>query len=405
MKLALERLYSDEDGQFAAFSTATALEQRKLVRIGSQQTGGRKGFPEYWITLTATGCRAAYLQSKGIGMEHPLITGGGNTLRAYALGAYKAVLVERPDSVGPIKYRYVLIVFLAQGKEPVMFVTSEQNAMQAELFKIARETLNDPSLEHDPENFFLGVFSKSGRRNLGGSPSWGDLQKFEERALHLVRSEFRIVESASVTPAASPKSKKSPSAPGLSSKQPRPRNLFYGSLRSLFLGLSWLFAGLAVAFMVYVLVVNPREFFSNILNPLWLVYFAPAIFCFWGASWAQRKRDAHGPAFHALLGIVQESGGFLTSKSAPEGTTNDRPSVIRSILAVFLACIIFAVAWFVIYYAFEISRVFRNDENIIQVLFNAMASIGISAYVGLAGAGKAMKRIHPALVWWAFVCT
>lgn len=60
MKAALERLREDESGHFAAFSTATALESKGLVRVGSQQTGGKKAFPEYWITLTKAGRAVAH---------------------------------------------------------------------------------------------------------------------------------------------------------------------------------------------------------------------------------------------------------------------------------------------------------------------------------------------------------
>lgn len=83
-----------------------------------------------------------------------------------------------------------------------MFVTAEQNAMQAELFKIAREKLNDPSLQHDPSNYFLGVFDKSGRQNLGSSPKWGQLPEFEHRALEIVRTKLGIEEAGPVSQAA-----------------------------------------------------------------------------------------------------------------------------------------------------------------------------------------------------------
>lgn len=125
-------------------------------------------------------------------MQHPFIASGGIKLKTHQLGKYRAVLVKDPNSVGPIKYRYVMVVFRDGTDEPVIFVTAEQNAMQAELFKIARESLNDPSLEHDPNNFFLGVFDEHGRHNLGGSPKWGQLEDFEQKALHIIRSKLGI---------------------------------------------------------------------------------------------------------------------------------------------------------------------------------------------------------------------
>jgi hypothetical protein len=56
-------------------------------------------------------------------------------------------------------------------------------------------------------------------------------------------------------------------------------------LRTIFLGLSVLFGVLAAAFMIYVLVVNPKGFFQNLLNPLWIVYFLPSAACYRVAEW------------------------------------------------------------------------------------------------------------------------
>ncbi len=56
------------------------------------------------------------------------------------------------------------------------------------------------------------------------------------------------------------------------------------ALRTTFIGLSVLFGALAVAFMIYVLIVNPKEFFRNLLNPLWIVYFLPSAVCYWLAN-------------------------------------------------------------------------------------------------------------------------
>lgn len=64
----------------------------------------------------------------------------------------------------------------------------------------------------------------------------------------------------------------------------------YQTLRLIFLSLTYLFGGLAVAFLVYVLVTNTGEFFRNIMNPLIAVYFIPAAICYWIADWADKKR-------------------------------------------------------------------------------------------------------------------
>ena len=58
MTLALERLYeTNEQTDFVAYSTALALEERRLVsmpRNPSQRTSGGQ-FPEYKVTLTQSG--------------------------------------------------------------------------------------------------------------------------------------------------------------------------------------------------------------------------------------------------------------------------------------------------------------------------------------------------------------
>ena len=64
----------------------------------------------------------------------------------------------------------------------------------------------------------------------------------------------------------------------------------YQAIRLMFLGLMYLFGGLAVAFLVYVLVTDTGEFFRNIMNPLILVYFIPAVICYWIADCADKKR-------------------------------------------------------------------------------------------------------------------
>ena len=58
MKMALERLYqADGYSDFVSLKTADALQDRGLVRLPrslSQRTQGGQ-FPEYKVTLTATG--------------------------------------------------------------------------------------------------------------------------------------------------------------------------------------------------------------------------------------------------------------------------------------------------------------------------------------------------------------
>lgn len=129
-------------------------------------------------------------------MDHPLITGGGQTLSSYQIGSYRSVLVKNPDSVGPIKYLYVMIVFGESVAEPVLFVTAERNEMQGELLNIAGQTQS--TLGRDSNEYFLGIFSKDGRFNLGASYDWEDQTKFERRAIEIVRERLRITDNARV---------------------------------------------------------------------------------------------------------------------------------------------------------------------------------------------------------------
>ena len=133
------------------------------------------------------------LEKKGALLEHPMITGGGKDLRSYNFGKYKGVLVEAPDSFGPIKYGYVLIVFGKEDKEPVLFVTSEKNEMQATLLAMAAE--NDPELasELNLNKCFLGIFSGLGRENHGCSMDWCNFEKFEKKALEIINERLGVV--------------------------------------------------------------------------------------------------------------------------------------------------------------------------------------------------------------------
>ena len=63
----------------------------------------------------------------------------------------------------------------------------------------------------------------------------------------------------------------------------------YATIKFIFTGLSWFFASLAIIFYIYFVITNPGGFFSNVFNPLILVYLFPSIACYWVADWADRK--------------------------------------------------------------------------------------------------------------------
>jgi len=129
---------------------------------------------------------------------HPLITGGGELLRAYTIGPYKSVLIKSPESFGPVKYRYILIVYGHEEKQPILFVTSEQNAMQSELLKVAKESDHDFDSPSIGGAYFLGVFSKNGHSTLDLSEDWGRLGKFEEKALSVTKEMLGLTEEPKI---------------------------------------------------------------------------------------------------------------------------------------------------------------------------------------------------------------
>jgi len=63
----------------------------------------------------------------------------------------------------------------------------------------------------------------------------------------------------------------------------------FNTIRILFYGLAWFFGGLAGLFLLFFLITNTSGFMANIMNPLIVIYFVPAIICFWIAEWADKK--------------------------------------------------------------------------------------------------------------------
>lgn len=155
--------------------------------------------------------------------QGPLLTGGGQVEATHKIGPYKAVLISDPLSMGPIKYKFVLIVISVDSNRPVLYVTAEWNEMlqDAEWEAIRREALascdalladserevfeGDKAMGHeqsgaengdaeskDQGDYVLGVFSLEGRSNLGTSEDWADKEKFECKALEIAKEYLAI---------------------------------------------------------------------------------------------------------------------------------------------------------------------------------------------------------------------
>ena len=156
--------------------------------------------------------------------QGPLLTGGGQVEATHNLGSYRALLLSDPLSMGPIKYKFVLIVISVDINRPVLYVTAEWNEMlqDTEWEAVRREALvSFDALLSDSENeevfeggkamghkqsgaetgdtelqdqkaYVLSVFSLKGRSNLGASEDWADKEKFERKALAIAKEYLAI---------------------------------------------------------------------------------------------------------------------------------------------------------------------------------------------------------------------
>ena len=136
-------------------------------------------------------------------MQGPMLSGGGEVISSQMFGEYEGVFIKKPDSIGPIKYLFVLIIYSKVEEDPpILFVTSEVNEMQHELLKVAGHDATTGSGE-----YYLGVFSESGHENLGKSTDWCEFSKFEQKAIEIVKEKLAPSDKVTTSPTP-PKTKK-----------------------------------------------------------------------------------------------------------------------------------------------------------------------------------------------------
>lgn len=87
-----------------------------------------------------------------------------------ATGKHTAVLLDDIESLGPVKYQFILLVFDDRSKEPCLFVASE---------------VNETARRFGGGSHFLGLFAGETHSNYGSSDDWSDIGKFEQAALKL----------------------------------------------------------------------------------------------------------------------------------------------------------------------------------------------------------------------------
>lgn len=132
------------------------------------------------------------------GVNAPLIR-GGTPVCSYQCGAYRAMLFKNPESFGEMKYPHVLVVFrVIDDSPPIMFVTAEQNLMANELLASLPEHLR-PKVSGNPNSrVFLGVFDETGHENFGHSEECAILEKFETKALSIMKERLGLTASIEI---------------------------------------------------------------------------------------------------------------------------------------------------------------------------------------------------------------
>jgi hypothetical protein len=124
---------------------------------------------------------------------------GGTPICSYTCGNYRAMLLKDPQGIGPIKYLHVLMVYQPiDGTPPILYITAEQNVMQAELLAMLPDDLKAEVGDTSTPKVFMGVFDKSGHRNLGASDEFAILDRFETKALAVMREHLGLTASVQV---------------------------------------------------------------------------------------------------------------------------------------------------------------------------------------------------------------
>ncbi len=118
-----------------------------------------------------------------LGGYWPRIRGGAAVAR-FKFGSYEAVLAKDMESLGAVKYLYVLLVFKIPERTLRICVSSEKRIGGVLFPSLGTQ---EPSGSH-----VLGLFPGTGHINLGSSDDWADLDKFTVRALALAREHLQV---------------------------------------------------------------------------------------------------------------------------------------------------------------------------------------------------------------------
>lgn len=131
-------------------------------------------------------------------MNTPMITDGGEVRKRYEIGKYQIVLIENPNSIGPIKYKFVFMAFKNTDKEPILTITSETNEMQAALLDIAAQSSPEIAKSTNPNKHFISVYHNGVRSNLGGSLDWAKMESFELKAFVIAKEKLGFNDDSTI---------------------------------------------------------------------------------------------------------------------------------------------------------------------------------------------------------------
>jgi hypothetical protein len=98
--------------------------------------------------------------------------------KKFELGAYSAVLLGDIESLGSVKYKFIMVLY-DQTQKPCYFIASE---------------VNDMAQSIGGGSHFLGVFDGNGHANCGSSNDWADESNFTAKTHELIRVKFQIPE-------------------------------------------------------------------------------------------------------------------------------------------------------------------------------------------------------------------
>ena len=120
-------------------------------------------------------------------MYAPMIK-SARRVREHILDAnHTAVLLTNIENDSAIEYAHLMVLFRRGKQDPIAFISSEVKSKPDD--PISKELgLDGIEFTEEPGSHFLCAFVGDAHRNFGASDDWADLERFEARALDLIRS-------------------------------------------------------------------------------------------------------------------------------------------------------------------------------------------------------------------------